>query len=165
MQSACERYIRRVEANFWCELGGRAEDRRSRIKGKSEKKAKGKTEEDRQRQMTEVANVVELEDGGQLGERIGLVVVTLMAIGTVFVFSAGVDVARDINPLRFYESANLRKVLFFPLAVAVMLGVSRIDYRRFGIEQGAVAVADDLPVYCQCDSVSDSAYCRRLERR
>ena len=119
--------------NFWCDLAGRAEDRKSSIKGKS-KKEKGEREDGRQ--MTEVANVVELEDGGQLGERIGLVVVALMAIGTAFVFSAGVDVARDIDPVRFYESANLRKVLFFPLAVAVMLGVSRIDYRRFSMERG-----------------------------
>jgi cell division protein FtsW len=84
----------------------------------------------------EAAKVVELEDSRVLGEYIGFVVVTLMAIGTIFVFSAGVDVAKDINLTKFYESANLRKMLFFPLAVAVMLGVSRIDYRRFGFGKG-----------------------------
>jgi len=86
--------------------------------------------------MDETAKIIEITDDGVLGERIGLVVVALMAIGTVFVFSAGVDVARDINLTKFYDSANLRKVLFFPLAVAVMLAVSRIDYRRFGFEKG-----------------------------
>ncbi len=87
--------------------------------------------------MAEIATtVVEMDDKEGLGWRIGSVVITLMAIGTVFVFSAGVDIAKDINLTRFYESANLRKVLFFPLAVAVMLGVSRIDYRRFGMERG-----------------------------
>jgi cell division protein FtsW len=86
--------------------------------------------------MAEITEVIKLEDRGQLGERIGLVVITLMAIGTVFVFSAGADVAKGINLTRFYESVNLRQALFFPLAVAVMLGVSRIDYRRFGFEKG-----------------------------
>lgn len=86
--------------------------------------------------MGENTKIIELEDSASLGERIMLVVVALMAIGTIFVFSAGVDVARDINLTKFYDSANLRKVLFFPLAVAVILGVSRIDYRRFSFERG-----------------------------
>ena len=89
-----------------------------------------------EQKMDENTKIIALEDSAVLGERIMLVVVTLMAIGTIFVFSAGVDVARDINLTKFYDSANLRKVLFFPLAVAVMLGVSRIDYRRFSFEKG-----------------------------
>jgi len=86
--------------------------------------------------MAEITNMIEMEDRSRLGEWIGAVVVALMAMGAVFVFSAGVDVAREINLLRFYDSANLRKVLFFPAAVALMLAVSRIDYRRFGLEKG-----------------------------
>jgi cell division protein FtsW len=87
--------------------------------------------------MAEIATtVVEMDNKEGLGWRIGSVVIALMAIGTIFVFSAGVDVARDINLSRFYESANLRKVLFFPLAVAVMLVASRIDYRRLGFDKG-----------------------------
>lgn len=86
--------------------------------------------------MAEAAQVIEIEDGSGLGEKIGLVVVALMAIGTIFVFSAGVDVAKGINFEKFYESANLRKVLFFPLSVALMLVLSRIDYRRFSLNRG-----------------------------
>ncbi|MFH1372043.1 MAG: putative peptidoglycan glycosyltransferase FtsW [Planctomycetota bacterium] len=86
--------------------------------------------------MDEHAKIIKIEDQGALGERIMFVVVTLMAIGTVFVFSAGLDIARGIDLRHFYESANLRKVLFFPLAVAVMLIFSRIDYRRFSFEKG-----------------------------
>lgn len=87
--------------------------------------------------MAEMATtLVEMDDKEGLGWRISAVVITLMAIGTVFVFSAGVEVAKGVNLSRFYESANLRKVLFFPLAVAVMLVVSRIDYRRLGFDNG-----------------------------
>ena len=87
--------------------------------------------------MTETATtLVELDYKENIGWRIGMVVITLMAIGTVFVFSAGVEVAKGVNLSRFYESANLRKALFFPLAVAVMLFVSRIDYRRFNLDKG-----------------------------
>ena len=80
--------------------------------------------------------MVEMEENRGLGTKIAIVVVALMAIGTVFVFSAGVDVAKDINLLRFYESANLRKVMFLPLAILVMLLASRINYRWFSLEKG-----------------------------
>ncbi|MGA2071505.1 MAG: putative peptidoglycan glycosyltransferase FtsW [Sedimentisphaerales bacterium] len=80
--------------------------------------------------------LVELDYKENMGWRIGAVVITLMAIGTVFVFSAGVEVAKGVNLSQFYESANLRKALFFPLAVAVMLVVSRFDYRRYGLDKG-----------------------------
>jgi cell division protein FtsW (lipid II flippase) len=87
--------------------------------------------------MAEMATtLVELDYKENLGWRIGAVVITLMAIGTIFVFSAGVEVAKGVNLSQFYESANLRKALFFPLAVAVMLVVSRIDYRRLGFDNG-----------------------------
>jgi len=86
--------------------------------------------------MAEITEVIDIDDNGRLGERIGLVVIALMATGTIFVFSAGVDIGKGIDLSRFYESANLRKVLFFPLAVAVMLGAARIDYRRLGFDKG-----------------------------
>jgi cell division protein FtsW len=86
--------------------------------------------------MAEATEVIELETDWRLSEKIGLVVVTLMAIGTIFVFSAGVDIAKGADISRFYESANLRKMLFFPLAIVVMLIVARIDYQRFSFEKG-----------------------------
>ncbi len=86
--------------------------------------------------MAEAAKIVELDDRGGLGGWIGAVVVTLMAIGTIFVFSAGVVIGSDINLGRFYEWVNLRKILFFPLAVGVMLAASKIDYRWFDLSRG-----------------------------
>jgi cell division protein FtsW len=91
--------------------------------------------------MAETAKIVDIEDSEGLGWRIGSIVITLMAIGTIFVFSAGMEVARGINLAQFYESANLRKVLFFPLAVMVMIIASRIDYRRFSLEKGLLRSA------------------------
>jgi cell division protein FtsW len=86
--------------------------------------------------VNEIAEIVEIERAETLGDKIALIVVMLMAIGTIFVFSAGVDVVRGIDFRNFYQSANLRKVMFFPAAVAVMLLVSRIDYRRFSMQKG-----------------------------
>jgi cell division protein FtsW (lipid II flippase) len=77
--------------------------------------------------MSEIANIVEIERTERFSDKIGLIVVALMAIGTIFVFSAGVDVVKGIDLKNFYQSANLRKVLFFPAAVAALLLVSRID--------------------------------------
>jgi cell division protein FtsW len=86
--------------------------------------------------MAEVTEVIELEGESRLAEGIGLVVVTLMAIGTIFVFSAGVDIARGADLTRFYESANLRKVVFFPLSIAIMLAAARFDYRKLSFDKG-----------------------------
>jgi cell division protein FtsW len=87
--------------------------------------------------MAEMATTsIELDYKENLGWQIGTVVIILMAIGTVFVFSAGVEVARGVNLSQFYQSANMRKALFFPLAVTVMLLVSRVDYRRFNLDNG-----------------------------
>jgi cell division protein FtsW len=84
----------------------------------------------------EIAEIVDINESNSLREYICFVTVCLMAIGTIFVFSAGVDVVRGIDFKNFYQSANLRKVLFFPAAVAVMLLISRIDYRKFGMRKG-----------------------------
>ncbi|MGD0077102.1 MAG: FtsW/RodA/SpoVE family cell cycle protein, partial [Sedimentisphaerales bacterium] len=86
--------------------------------------------------MNEIAEIVEIEKTETLGDKIALIVVMLMAIGTIFVFSAGVEVVRGIDLKNFYQSANLRKALFFPAAVAVMLLVSQIDYRKFSMNKG-----------------------------
>lgn len=53
-----------------------------------------------------------------------------MAIGTVFVFSAGANVGIDYNLRYFYNFATLRQICFFPLAVAIMYLFSLIDYKR-----------------------------------
>lgn len=86
--------------------------------------------------MSEIAEIVDINEGNNFREHICFVVVMLMAIGTIFVFSAGVEVAKGIDFKNIYQSANLRKALFFPAAVAVMLLVSQVDYHRFGMQKG-----------------------------
>jgi len=71
-----------------------------------------------------------------IADRIAVVAISLMAIGTVFVFSASADISRDISFQQFYSFAGLRQLLFFPLAVGIMYIVSCIDYHRFGLTGG-----------------------------
>jgi cell division protein FtsW len=61
------------------------------------------------------------------------VVLLLMAVGTVFVFSAGATVSGGYDLSQFYNVTTLKQLVFFPLAVAVMYAVSLLDYRRFSI--------------------------------
>ena len=60
------------------------------------------------------------------------IVLLLMATGTVFVFSAGANVSTSLDLRQFYNFTTLKKILFFPLAVALMYIISRINYRRLG---------------------------------
>ena len=59
-----------------------------------------------------------------------------MAVGTVFVFSAGATISGALDLGRFYEFPSLRQMLFFPLAVVIMFAVSAVDYRRFDLSRG-----------------------------
>jgi len=65
-----------------------------------------------------------------------MVVVLLMAAGTVFVFSASVNLGQEIDLQRFYDFAALRKILFLPLAVLIMFTVSCFNYRRLSLANG-----------------------------
>lgn len=67
---------------------------------------------------------------------IATVVVILMAIGTVFVFSASANVGQKLDLHRFYDFPALRQILFLPLACAVLYIVSFLDYRRFSLSKG-----------------------------
>ena len=71
-----------------------------------------------------------------LADYIAIVVIILMAIGTVFVFSASANLSQELNLQRFYEFSCLRQILFFPLAVLVMYTVSCFNYQRFNLSQG-----------------------------
>jgi cell division protein FtsW len=64
------------------------------------------------------------------------VVIVLMAVGTVFVFSASANIGQNIDLQRFYDYPGLRQLLFFPLACAVMYIVSLCDYRRLNLNKG-----------------------------
>ena len=71
-------------------------------------------------------------------EYIAMVVIMLMAIGTVFVFSSAANVGQEVRLERFYDFPALRQILFFPLAVLVMYVVSCVDYRRLSLSKGWV---------------------------
>ena len=67
---------------------------------------------------------------------ITMAVVILMAIGVVFVFSASSNISYQLDLRHFYNFPGLRQILFFPLAIAVMLTVSHLNYHRFSLEKG-----------------------------
>ncbi len=67
---------------------------------------------------------------------IAMVVVLLMAVGTVFVFSASANISQAFDLQRFYDFQALRQILFFPLAVLFMYTVSSFNYRRFSLANG-----------------------------
>jgi len=65
-----------------------------------------------------------------------MVIVTLMAVGTVFVFSASANIGQEIDLGRFYDYTGLRQILFFPLACGVMYFLSCVDYRKWSLDGG-----------------------------
>jgi len=65
-----------------------------------------------------------------------MVIVLLMAIGTVFVFSASASIGQDIDLTKFYKYASLKQLLFFPLACFIMYFFACLDYHRFSLEKG-----------------------------
>ena len=71
-----------------------------------------------------------------LADYIAMVVILLMAIGTVFVLSAGSNISQKLDLQRFYDFPSLRQILFFPLACVVLYIVSFFNYRRFALTAG-----------------------------
>ncbi len=67
------------------------------------------------------------------------IVIVLMAIGTVFVYSAGATVTGGYDLSRFYDSTVLKQLVFFPLAVGVMYLASLIPYQWYRLEPGRAA--------------------------
>ncbi len=67
---------------------------------------------------------------------IAMVIVLLMAIGTVFVFSASANIGQELDLQRFYDYPALRPILFFPLACGIMYLFSCMDYRRLSLADG-----------------------------
>jgi len=67
---------------------------------------------------------------------IAMVVIILMALGTVFVFSASANISYKLDLQRFYDFPALRQILFLPLACAVLYLVSCFNYRRFSLSGG-----------------------------
>ncbi len=65
-----------------------------------------------------------------------VVVIILMAIGSVFVFSAGTSLSVDLDLVSFYDYPGLRQVIFLPLAIGTMFLASHMDYRRLSFSRG-----------------------------
>ena len=71
-----------------------------------------------------------------VSDSVAMVIVLLMAIGTVFVFSASASIGQEIDLTKFYEYASLRQILFFPLACLIMYFFACMDYHKFSLEKG-----------------------------
>ncbi len=69
-------------------------------------------------------------------ESIGMVAILLMAIGTVFVFSADASITRELDLAKFYQYPSLRQIVYFPLACIILYITSAFNYRRFSFEKG-----------------------------
>lgn len=72
----------------------------------------------------------------QLPHYIAATVILLMALGTVFVFSASSNINQQINLKNFYSFQAVRQILFFPLAVLIIYAVSRLDYHLISLTKG-----------------------------
>jgi cell division protein FtsW len=71
----------------------------------------------------------------QIAELMAVAVLLLMAIGTVFVFSASANVSQDIDLHKFYKYPEFRQILFFPLAIIVLYVSSFFNYRWFKLSE------------------------------
>ena len=71
-----------------------------------------------------------------VADYIAVVVVVLMAIGTVFVFSASANIGQELELQRFYDFPAFRQMLFFPVACGILYAVSCFNYRRFSLRDG-----------------------------
>ncbi|MDD5327892.1 MAG: putative peptidoglycan glycosyltransferase FtsW [Phycisphaerae bacterium] len=75
-------------------------------------------------------------ENNSLARNIEAVVILLMAIGTVFVFSASANISQELDLQRFYDFPALRQLVFFPLACALLYAVSFFNYRRLSFAAG-----------------------------
>lgn len=69
---------------------------------------------------------------------ISILTIALMAIGTIFVFSAAATVTLNATFSEIIKTVQFRNVLFLPIAIAVLYLVSIIDYKLFSFENGAL---------------------------
>ncbi len=89
------------------------------------------------RKKTPAVSAFPSDERAQLiADSIAVIVVLLMAIGTVFVFSASMNIGQEINFRNFYDYPGLRQILFFPLACLIMYLFSCINFRRYSMDKG-----------------------------
>lgn len=60
-------------------------------------------------------------------------VLLLMALGTVFVFSASANVSSGFDLKNFVRSVQFRNIIYLPIAIGVLYGFSCLNYRCLGI--------------------------------
>jgi len=75
------------------------------------------------------------ESRSRLADYIAVVIVFLMGVGAVMVFSAGANLSYELDLSRFYDFPGLRQIMFFPIAVVVLLSASCIDYHWLRLRQ------------------------------
>lgn len=76
------------------------------------------------------------KQSGIAADFISVIVVLLMAIGTIFVFSASMNIGQEIDFQKFYNYPGLRQIMFFPLACLIMYLFSCINFRRYSFDKG-----------------------------
>ncbi len=72
----------------------------------------------------------------KLDDRIAKVVILLMAMGTVFVFSASTSLGQDFSWHRFYRYVGARQLVYFPLAVLIMFMFSYFNHHWLSFRHG-----------------------------
>jgi len=75
------------------------------------------------------------ETRSRLADYIAVVIVFLMGVGAVMVFSAGANLSYELDLSRFYDFPGLRQIMFFPIAVLVLLVASCLDYHWLRIRE------------------------------
>ncbi len=70
-----------------------------------------------------------------MADYIAVVIVFLMGVGAVMVFSAGANLSYELDLSRFYDFPGLRQIMFFPIAVLVLLVASCLDYHWLRIRE------------------------------
>jgi len=79
--------------------------------------------------------MVKTHQNNPLADLIGMNAVVLMAIGTVFVFSADANISHELDWKRFYQYQSLRQIVYFPFACAILYAAAAFNYRRFSIDK------------------------------
>ena len=74
----------------------------------------------------------------RVGYLIEMIILVLMAVGTIFVYSAGADVNTNYDSQQFYSFTTRKQLLFFPIAVIIMYLVSMIDYKRLSFSRTGI---------------------------
>ncbi len=65
-------------------------------------------------------------------------VLVLMALGTVFVFSASASVSAGFDVEHFFKSVQFRNMIYLPMAIVVLYGFSCFDYKWLSLSSQSI---------------------------